>query len=309
VAYARYRGLINLALAIVTILGIGVIKEPADLLAPVTFFGSLYSNGSSYVNVNGRWPLMILFIIFAYDVILQFTLRRRPFDVIRTTATITFPQNCSHVSTINRTQALRANRPGIQAYHMRVSALPGGKVPKEQLKIRYHNNQEEFRVTRLIVGSESSWDIVEQLAKPLPFNLLLPSLPNWLLRLIRSPCIVQRAFDSHYVEPSDQSEYYFGLIADRYPHKNVTIRMILPVAIDLRDKVKAVKIRDNSVENLPVSYPEPTSASEYVIETNLKNLNRGERLRLIWPQFTAASIIATSSGPIEAVLQHGQGRG
>jgi len=173
---------------------------------------------------------------------------------------------------------------------MRVSPQPGGTVEKKDIRIWYETKTNRKSSTPLFLGSGSSWDIIDEMEEPLPFHFLGPSVPSWMLVLMKSNLLVTRRLKIHYREPAVHEEYYYySLLADKYHQNNITIRIHVPkkkgVDESVVSRIIARKIKDNVVEEILLKQLPDEHEDCILLEASTSTLRSGERFRVTWPHF------------------------
>jgi hypothetical protein len=129
-----------------------------------------------------RLVLTIIFLSFIWITIDTFRFRNNPISVFGSKIRVYFDDSAGDHVRIVREQKLRANTPNITAYFMGVSADYGGSIPRNSITQQASCKRPGLTSGLQLIGSETSWEII-QLSRPsLPYRWYSTLFPEWYLR-------------------------------------------------------------------------------------------------------------------------------
>ena len=243
---------------------------------------------SFYIFAYERPFLLLLAFGFAYTAIIIFRYRDLPLSVLDTIVTVQFDEPDGSVVTVTKKQFIRANQPGVTAYHMDAAPYPGGTIDPHEISCWL--NTTNYPINEGVEPSGKSGspiELIHSFDPALPFAWYLPLIPdrillarhNLLPKFLRK-FVVQQWIRTVYRNDFNQPGSYFELRSTRYPHRAITVKLCFdPRKMPSLEDIVARRIVVDGVRLETVHQIEESANCVYEIRADW--LSR-ERLRISW---------------------------
>ncbi len=220
--------------------------------------------------------LLLLILVSIYAFLRSVKKPQAPIEVLSTKVSINVDRNDHSKYTVFTEQYLRANRPDVSAYYNNFSPSPNGEVLANiSTSIDGYCGTviEQEPESPLQIGTEKSgWDCIQVFKQPLPYPFYAPLVPSFMLvkqepqrmsSLLRR-MVVRRTTTVNFKDDPNIKPQYHLITAQRYPQRNITIILTLPVGFVIsKEKVIARHRRENAVYRETVDWTSGNTCSVY----------------------------------------------